>query len=438
MTRYAVRGSVFVIVATSIAFLVSLAASSLKSTVQVLFLPIADSFDVNRGTLAIATTLFAVVTAICSTVVGHLADRIGAVPVLAIGVATTGAVLLLCASSSDIGVFIVVYGVLGAIGFTMLSYVPLGVLAEELFHGRNAGLVYAVLTNGAAVGFIVLVPLWSFLAGSLSWNQILAGIGVVFLAVLVPLSLLLLRYTPRRARGAARADGGGETLRAGIGATLRHRGLRPLVIAFFACGTTMAFIDVHLFPALHDHGVPASVGSASVALLGVLEIIGSLVTGRVCDRGRTRIALVTAYLIRSASMVLLFFLSSDVAVLVFGAMFGASYLATVVATTVWVTRLMPAGTRGTALGVLWAVHMVAVAISGQAGAMLADGLGGYTVPVAISVVLTAGAALLVAVQPDPDAPAGEAALAVADPDELVVGGDPEPAISTTAERERPL
>ncbi|MET1074926.1 MAG: hypothetical protein ABWY11_19920, partial [Umezawaea sp.] len=78
-----------------------MAGSSLKSTVQVLFLPIADGLDVNRGTLAIATTLFAVVTALVSSAVGHLAERIGAVPVLAIGAATTGGVLILCAYATD-------------------------------------------------------------------------------------------------------------------------------------------------------------------------------------------------------------------------------------------------------------------------------------------------------------------------------------------------
>lgn len=398
MTTTTARVTAAVLFATAAGFVISLAGSSLKSTVQVLFLPIADGFEVNRGTLAIATTVFAVVNAVASAVVGHLADRVGAVPVLVAGTALTGGVLVLCASATDIWLFVAGYGVFGAIGFTMLSFVPLGVLADQLFGGRNTGLVYAVLTNGAAVGFILLVPLWTYLGGSLSWNQILFGAGLVFLVVLLPLSLFLLRFSTRPSEPPGSRRG---TLAEGVRATLRDRRAVALILAFFACGGTMAFIDVHLFPHLHDHGVPAAVGSASVVVLGVLEIVGGLVTGRLCDLGRIRGTLACAYLLRGGAMVLLFFFSSETMVILFGAAFGASYLATVIATTVWLTRIMPRGQRGTAIGLLWTVHMIATAISSQGGAMLADVQHSYGVLILVSTLLTVGAAVLVAVQPEP-------------------------------------
>ena len=283
----------------------------------------------------------------------------------------------------------------------VLSFVPLGVLADQLLHGRNTGLLYAVLTNGAAVGFIVLVPLWAYLDVSLSWNQILFGIGLVFLVVLLPLSLTMLRSSARNGNG--RTTQTRVTLRQGIRTTMRHKQVLALIFAFFACGTTMAFIDVHLFPHMHDHGVPPAIGSVSVVILGALEIAGSLVTGRLCDLGRIRSTLIAAYLLRAIAMVLLFFFSSNIMVILFGAAFGASYLATVIATTVWISRLMPQGTRGTAIGLLWTVHMVAVAVSSQAGAVLADLQHNYLVTIVASVLLTTAAAILVGILPDPDA-----------------------------------
>ncbi|WNV82634.1 MFS transporter [Umezawaea sp. Da 62-37] len=399
MTRTAGRITAFVLFATTVSFLISMAGSSLKSTVQVLFLPIADGLDVNRGTLAIATTLFAVVTALVSSAVGHLAERVGAVPVLAIGAATTGGVLILCAYATDIWMFVLAYGVLGAIGCTMLSFVPLGVLADQLFRGKNAGFVYAVLTNGAAVGFIVLVPLWTFLGTTLSWNQILLAVGIIFIAVLLPLSLVLVKYS---ARQGGRPTPSETTLWQGIRTTFQNKRVRGLILPFFACGTTMAFIDVHLFPHMHDHGVTPAVSSLSFVLLGILEIIGSLVAGRLCDKGMIRATLMGAYLVRAASMLLLPFFDSDVAVLAFGAVFGASYLATVVATTVWITQIVPKGSRGTALGVLWSLHMVAVALSSQVGAIIADVEHSYIPMILGCAALTTAAAILVSRQPDPN------------------------------------
>ena len=103
----------------------------------------------------------------------------------------------------------------------------------------------------------------------------------------------------------------------------------------------MAFIDVHLFPHLHDHGISDSVGASAVAVLGALEIIGALAAGRLCDLGWTRATLIGAYAMRATAMVMLLFVGSPATVIAFGAVFGASYLATVIATTVWVTRTLP-------------------------------------------------------------------------------------------------
>ncbi|MFI9528608.1 MFS transporter [Micromonospora rosaria] len=250
-TRTAKIGTAFAVFAASVSFLISLAGSSLKSTVQVFFLGIADSFEVSRGSLAIATTLFAVVTAVTSSVIGHLADRIGAIPVLAVGTALNGVVLLLAATAGDLWLFVLTYGVVGAVAVTMLSFVPLGVLADQLFQGRNSGLLYALLTNGAAVGFMVLVPLWVHLDRTMTWNQVLFALGLVFLVVLLPLSLILVRLSVRRRPVAPVAR---VSLWAATVTTFRHPQIRALVLAFVGCGSTMAFIDVHLFSHLHDHG----------------------------------------------------------------------------------------------------------------------------------------------------------------------------------------
>ncbi|WP_428965954.1 MFS transporter [Micromonospora fluostatini] len=386
--------------AASVSFLISLAGSSLKSTVQVFFLGIADSFEVSRGSLAIATTLFAVVTAVTSSVIGHLADRIGAIPVLAVGTALNGVVLLLAATAGDLWLFVLTYGVVGAVAVTMLSFVPLGVLADQLFQGRNSGLLYALLTNGAAVGFMVLVPLWVHLDRTMTWNQVLFALGLVFLVVLLPLSLVLVRLSVRRRPAAPVAR---VSLWAATVTTFRHPQIRALVLAFVGCGSTMAFIDVHLFPHLHDHGVTPSVGASAVAVLGALEIVGSLVAGRLCDLGWIRATLAGAYALRATAMVMLLFVGAPSTVLAFGAVFGASYLATVVATTIWVNRILPPGVRGTALGVLWAVHMLSVAVTSQVGAILADLHHSYTATIVASAVLTTGAVILVAAQPSPDA-----------------------------------
>lgn len=84
----------------------------------------------------------------------------------------------------------------------------------------------------------------------------------------------------------------------------------------------------------------------------------------------------------------------------FGAVFGASYLATVVATTMWLIGSLPVAVRGTGIGLLWLVHSVGVAVSSQLGAYLNDASGSYRSAIVATAVLVFGAAAVTAALPD--------------------------------------
>ncbi|MFD6417781.1 MFS transporter [Streptomyces sp. NPDC060194] len=410
------RVRLLVVLLAASAFLLSLAGSALKNTVQVYFLPIADSFDSSRGALATATTLFAVITAVASPLVGGIADRVGGAATLAIGTALAGVSFIGCALAGQLWLFIVVYGVVAAFAFVMLSFVPLGVLVDELFREGRKGLIYALLTNGAAVGFIVLVPLWSWLDNGTTWESVLLVTGLVFLLVLTPLAVLTARSSARltgaeaevavdapteseeKAQQAAVAHlTFGERLKAAV----RVRELKVLAVAFFSCGVTMAFIDVHFVPMVHDHGMGDTTSSTAIVLLGVFEVAGGLLAGWLCDRGLIKAVLVGAYALRGAAMLLVSVAEEPVPVMAFGIVFGISYLATVVATTMWAAGALPARVRGTGMGLVWAIHAAGTAIGSQAGASLADLTGSYTVATLASAALAACACLLVSVTPAP-------------------------------------
>ncbi|OFB41313.1 hypothetical protein CcI156_12880 [Frankia sp. CcI156] len=402
------RRNTALIFAATLAFTLSLAGSALKNTIQVDFSPIAVDLGVSRGTFAWSTTVFAVVIAVASPVVGVLADRFGGAAVLVSGTVLAGAAFLICAAAPGVSLFASVYGVLGAFAFTMLSYVPLGKLASELFTARGEGLAYAVMTNGPAVGFIVLVPLWVWLGAFASWRAVFVVAGLSMLLVLTPLALLLYRLSgqdepaPTATPG---TPGTADDARLGFGDRLRLAAANPvflaLTVAFTGCGITMAFVDVHLVTDLHEHGMSPGVVSGTLAMLGVFEILGSLAAGRRCDRGRVRQTLLVGYALRGGAMVLVAFDATVTASLAFGVIFGASYLATVVATTLWIGRVLPEGARATGLGLLWTLHSIGAALSSQLGALVADSYNSYT-QVAMGEALLVGVSfLLIARLPAP-------------------------------------
>lgn len=385
-----------------LAFVLSLSGSAIKNTVQVYFSDIADGLGVGIGAFAWSTTLFAAGIAVASPVVGYSADRFGGAPVLVTGTALTGLTFLVCAAAPTTVLFAPVYGVVGSAAFAMLSFVPLGKLADELFTGRGEGLAYAVMTNGPAVGFMVLVPLWVWLGTFLSWRSVFALAGIVMLVAMVPLSLYLGRSVRRLQLGIEAGVPAqiGVTMRVAI--AVRDRRYVLLVLAFGGCGVTMAFVDVHMVADMQMAGVHPTAVSVSIFVLGLLEIVGALVAGRLCDRGLIKQTLLAGYALRGAAMVIFGFSPTAVSSIAFGALFGASYMATVIATTLWIARLLPRGSRATALGLMWTVHGLGAASSSQLGAIVAENVRSYSLVASVEAAIVFGSMTIVAFLAAPD------------------------------------
>lgn len=379
-----------------VGFTVCLFGSSLKNTVQVLLVPMAESFGQSRGSFAIATTAFAVTYAVAAPLTGMLADRFGPERVLLSGTMTAGLAFVLCGMVPAFGVFVAVYGVLASFAYAMVSYVPMGVLVDRLFANGRKGFFYALLTNGTAAGFILLVPLWGWLRPRTGWNAVLIGLGVFALVVLAPLIAWRFRGTAG-AKPVTRTENVRPLVRSVLSTSVFWR----LAGAFCACGASMAFIDVHMIPYLGDMQVPTDLSSASVGLLGIAEIGGSLVAGRLCDRGLLKSTLVGGYLLRAGSMFLVAAAPHGPFVLLFGAVFGASYLVTVVATSMWVLAAFPVEIKGAVMGLMWTVHQVGAALSSQLGAVSHDSDGSYVPAILATGGFALVATLLIASLPSP-------------------------------------
>lgn len=164
----------------------------------------------------------------------------------------------------------------------------------------------------------------------------------------------------------------------------------------------MAFVDIHLISHLHDHSVSSGATSSAMVLLGATEVAGAFVAGIMCDRGQIRSILLAAYALRGAAMLVIAVSPSAASAQLFGVIFGASFLMTVVATTMWLVSSYPASMRGFVLGLLWAVHQIGAAVSGQLGATLRDVTGGYDAVIYTGVAMCLLSIILVAMLKSPN------------------------------------
>lgn len=377
-------------------------SSSIKNSVQVFFVTMAETFEASRGEFAVSVSVFTIAYGLAAPVIGRVSDRIGARATIAGGVGVAAAMFVAAAATPWLPLFVVVYGVVGALAFSAMSYVPIGVLVDESFERRRRGLVYALLTNAAAVGFVFLSPAWVYLDRHVSWRAVYLALGLVFALVLLP----LIRKALPAALGPAPASGdeGTETEEGtvavarpapadiGVRRVLRSRVFWVLALGFFGCGVTMAFIDVHMVAHMeHLHLSPAVI-SGSLAALGITEVGGAVVAGWLCDRFDKRNVLALSYLVRSLAMVILVASPSAAGALAFGAVFGLSYMGSVIATTFCAIDALGDGAKGLAIGLLWLVHQIGAFSSTQLGATAFDATGSYRLVMLLTAVVAMTAA----------------------------------------------
>lgn len=157
------------------------------------------------------------------------------------------------------------------------------------------------------------------------------------------------------------------------GATLREALASPrywvINATFFVCGLHVFFLITHLPGVIELCGLPASVSGVSLALLGLLNIAGSVGAGFVIQRYSMKGTLASLYAARAVGIAL--FLAApktELAVLVFSAWMGLTYMAVLPPTAGLVGNLYGAQRLPTLLGITFVVH--------QAGAFLGSWLGG--------------------------------------------------------------
>lgn len=150
---------------------------------------------------------------------------------------------------------------------------------------------------------------------------------------------------------------------------------------FAICGaTTNGLVGTHFIPSAHDHGMPETTAAGLLALVGIFDIVGTVVSGALTDRVDPRILLVAYYAFRGVGLLALpWLLSASVhpSTLVFIIIDGVDWVATVPPTAALCRRAF--GSDGTIVfGWVFASHQLGAAVASSAAGVVRDTTGEYT------------------------------------------------------------
>jgi MFS transporter, FSR family, fosmidomycin resistance protein len=239
-------------------------------------------FNVSYTQLALALTVFNVVSGVLQTPVGFLVDRIGARVVLIGGLALSSAAFAIAGLFNSYWVFIAMYGVAGLgntvyhpADYSLLSHHSPSERLSQIFAFHTfAGMV------GSAIAPVSLLAMQSFFG----WRGAYLGaaiFGFIVLAVLLA--------QPEPALEQRRTGRSGKTpTSAAIGWQLLISPAILLNLAFFVLTSLMGNgLNTYLVVALGAlHGTPAAIANIALTTLLAMNAIGVLAGGVLAGRIR--------------------------------------------------------------------------------------------------------------------------------------------------------
>jgi MFS family permease len=375
-----------------VAFVALLGAAGFRAAPGVLMVPLQTEFGWPRSLISSAVSVNLILYGVMAPFAAALMDRFGIRRVTSIA-------LVLVAAGSGLTIvvdqgwqLVLTWGLLIGLGTGSMAMVFAATVANRWFVARR-GLVMGVLTAAGATGQLIFLPVMAQLATTYSWRAASIVVSLAALAV-VPFVLVVLRNYPAdlgvRAYGAPEGvqdpplpDPSGAARRAltALREAARTRTFWALAGGFAICGaTTNGLIGTHFVPSAHDHGMAETTAAGLLALVGIFDVVGTIVSGALTDKINPRILLVTYYGFRGLGLLVLPWLLSDAvhpSMLVFIVIYGLDWVATVPPTVALCREAF--GQSGTIVfGWVFAAHQIGAAIASLTAGIIRDTTGQYT------------------------------------------------------------
>ena len=266
-------------------FLTMSFGGSIVGTFPIFYVAFLEEFGWSRAETALAFSASMVTFALMAGVVGAMVDRWGPKVVMPVGIALLGAGLALTSTTSSLVTLYVYYGVISALGITMIGFVPTSTVVSQWFIKRRATAM-GVALSGRNFGSMLFVPLAAFLIGWIGWRLTYIAFAVGIVAFLFPLNLFLHNNRPY-----SFIDMSEDRERKNW--TLRQALWHPVFWFFFvsgmAQGVGFSVIGIHQVAHMVDVGFSKIMAASLLGIFAILRALGGVSGGWIADRfGRNR------------------------------------------------------------------------------------------------------------------------------------------------------
>ena len=359
---------------------------AIRASFGVFQIPIATEFGWARAEFSLAIAIQNLAWGIGQPLFGAMAEKFGDRRAIIAGAITYALGLVLSSYAVTPGQhqlleILVGFGVAGT-GFGVVLAVVGRAAAPE-----HRSMTLGIATAAGSLGQVIGAPTAEILLQSYPWQTVFLIFAVVILSSLFALPFI------RSPKVATRAE-----LEESMGTVLKRAFKDPsyslIFLGFFSCGYQLAFITAH-FPAfvtelcgpispggmLAGMGITttSTLGAVAIAVIGVANIAGTITAGWLGKRYTKKYLLAAIYTARTiAAAAFILMPITPTSVLVFSAVMGALWLATVPLTSGLVAHIYGLCYMGTLYGFVFLSHQIGGFLGVWLGGKMYDITGDYT------------------------------------------------------------
>ena len=248
--------------------------------------------------------------------------------------------------------FIYTIGILIGVGLgsTAIS-IPVSVVAKHYPASRRT-MATGIVTSAGSFGYFVSPLIVSYSLVENGWEStmlyfcFLLGIGLI---------VSLFVSTPKTPVGVK--DNNNQTAREALKEALNNKSFIYLTLGFFVCGWHIALVATHIPTYMVDKGLPDWCATTVLSLIGLFNMVGTIVSGYLATKYSKKYLLSAIYLLRGVSIIVFIsFPPSVINSIIFGITFGFLWLSTVPPTNGIVAHIFGTKYVGMLYGIVFVSH----------------------------------------------------------------------------------
>ena len=373
------------------ACLVVLISLGVRQTFGLFFMDFKEDLGISLTEAGLSIGLQMLMWGLTGPIFGAIADKYGGHKAIALAFVFFIAGIYFLYAGPNTGIFFQIdMGILVGIGLggTAIS-IPMAIVGKH-FPLSNRTIAMSLVTAIGSFGYFLSPLLTTY---SLSEN----GWQITLIAFLVALFIgLIVSYFVRSPslEQSIETPNSQSTLEA-IKEAFASKSYILLVSGFFVCGLHITLVGTHVPTYVVDRGLESWTAAAILSLIGLFNIIGSLLSGYLSTKISKKIILSVIYSLRGLSIIFFIFLpASNINAFIFGASFGFLWLSTVPATSGIVAHMFGTKYLGLLYGIVFLSHQVGSFFGAYLGGLFHDLYGSYDYAWYLAIALSVFAAII--------------------------------------------